>query len=165
MEQHKHSPAHHGHAQDDSHDTHDTHATWPAAFWATVHCATGCVSGEVLGLMIGVSLGLSPWPIIALTTSLALLFGLTLASVPLARRLGTSVPAALGMVWLGETVSILTMESVMNAVDYLLGGMTSGTVWSTAFWLSMAVAIPVGFLATLPVNYVMIGRGIAKHDH
>ncbi|MGS4915033.1 MULTISPECIES: DUF4396 domain-containing protein [Mameliella] len=162
MEHQEHTPAHHGDAQD---DTHDTHATWPAAFWATVHCATGCVSGEVLGLMIGVSLGLGPWPIIALTTSLALLFGLTLASVPLARRLGVGLGAALGMVWLGETVSILTMETVMNAVDYLMGGMTSGTVWSTAFWLSMAIAIPIGFVATLPVNYVMIGRGIAKHDH
>ncbi|MBW4982072.1 DUF4396 domain-containing protein [Mameliella sp. CS4] len=162
MEHQTHTPAHHEDAQDDGHDN---HATWPAAFWATVHCATGCVSGEVLGLVIGVSLGLSALPIIALTTSLALLFGLTLASVPLARRLGVGLGTALGMVWLGETVSILTMETVMNGVDYLMGGMSSGTVWSATFWLSMAIAIPIGFIATLPVNYVMIGRGIANHDH
>jgi hypothetical protein len=130
-----------------------------------MHCAIGCVSGELLGLLIGVSLGLGTVPIIALTTSLALVFGLSLASVPLAWRLGTGVGAALGMVWLGEVVSILTMEAVMNTTDYLLGGMGAASLASPTFWMSIAVAVPIGFLATLPVNRVMIARGIANHDH
>ncbi|MGB0498927.1 MAG: DUF4396 domain-containing protein [Rubricella sp.] len=144
---------------------HAGQSTWPAAFHATLHCATGCVAGEITGLAIGVSLG---WPVLAsmaLAVVLAFVFGLSLATFPLARREGIAPLAALKMIWLGESVSIATMEIVMNAVDYWLGGASAGSVFSSTFWIALAVAIPVGFAATLPVNYVMIRRGLGNHAH
>lgn len=132
---------------------------------ATLHCATGCVLGEVTGLAIGVTLGLGAWASMGLATALAFLFGLTLASVPLARSQGIAVSAALGMIWLGEVASIGAMEVAMNATDYALGGASVGSIGDPRFWWAMAAAIPVGYLAALPVNYVMIGRGIAHHHH
>lgn len=152
------------HTHHDHSDHGDRPATWRAALHATAHCATGCVSGEILGLVIGVLLGLGTWSTVALTTSLAIVFGLSLASIPLARSMGIGIGAALGIVWLGEIVSILTMEAVMNTADYLMGGMAANSLLSLNFWLAMAVAIPVGFVATLPVNYVMIARGLSHHD-
>ena len=151
----------HDHAQHDA----GHGGVWPAAIHATGHCAIGCVAGEVTGLAIGVSLGWGIWATMGLATGLALVFGLTLASVPLARRLGVGVLAALQMVWLGEVASILTMEVAMNAVDYALGGLSSGSVFTARFWIALLAAIPVGYLAALPVNYAMIRRGISHHQH
>jgi hypothetical protein len=132
---------------------------------ATLHCATGCVAGEVTGLAIGVALGLGAWASMGLATALAFVFGLTLASVPLARAQGIAVTAALGMIWLGEVASIAAMEVAMNGVDYALGGASVGSLANPRFWWALAVAVPAGYLAALPVNYAMIRRGLGHHHH
>jgi hypothetical protein len=141
------------------------HETMTMAAKATLHCATGCVLGEVTGLMIGVGAGLGVWATMGLATALAFLFGLTLASVPLARAQGITIAAALGMIWLGEVTSIAAMEVAMNATDYALGGVGVTSLANPLFWTSLLAAIPVGYLAALPVNYVMIRRGIGHHHH
>jgi hypothetical protein len=132
---------------------------------ATLHCATGCVAGEVAGLAIGVALGLGVWASMGLATALAFVFGLTLASVPLARSQGIALSAALGMIWLGEVASIAAMEVAMNAVDYALGGVSAGSLAAPRFWWALMVAIPFGYVAALPVNYAMIRRGVGHHHH
>ena len=142
-------------------DKHTLHA----AAHATLHCAIGCVIGEVVGLAIGVQLGLGPWLSMGLATVLAFVFGLSLATFPLARSQGIAPSEAFRMVWLGEIVSIGAMEVAMNATDYALGGASAASLSEPIFWTSLLAAIPVGYLAALPVNYVMIGRGLASHDH
>ena len=143
--------------------THDR--TLPLAARATLHCATGCVAGEVTGLALGVSLGLGAWASMGLATLLAFVFGLTLAAWPLSRSQGIGFGAALSMIWLGECASIAAMEVAMNATDYALGGASAGSIAEPVFWGALAVAIPVGYLAALPVNYAMIRRGLGHHHH
>lgn len=135
------------------------------ALKATLHCALGCSIGEVAGLAIGVSIGLGAWGAMGLATALAFVTGLTLATVPLARAQGISLRRAFSMIWMGEIASITAMEVAMNGADYLLGGASVGSVLDPLFWGAMAAAIPVGFAAALPVNYVMIRRGIGHAHH
>ncbi len=125
---------------------------------ATLHCLTGCVIGEVSGLLIGVSLGFSAWQTITLATALAYISGMSLGVVPVMRRQSISFWPALKIIWLGEVVSIGVMEIAMNAADYAVGGMQSGTVFSPVFWLGIGVAIPAGFIAAWPVNWWLLKR-------
>lgn len=129
---------------------------------ATLHCLTGCIIGEVAGLAIGVTLGLGVWPTIALATTLAYISGFALGVVPVMRRQKKSFWDALKLIWVGEAISIGVMEAVMNAVDYSMGGMTSGSVLAPIFWTSIAVAAPAGFLAAWPVNWWLLRADLKK---
>lgn len=129
---------------------------------ATVHCLTGCIIGEVAGLAIGVSLGIGVWPTIILATTLAYISGFTLGVLPVMRREKKTFLEALKLIWIGEAVSIGVMEIAMNAADYSMGGMTSGSVLSPMFWKGLAVAVPAGFLAAWPVNWLLLRRGMKK---
>ena len=134
------------------------------ALSATVHCLTGCVIGESIGLLIGVSLGWPPLAIAAFATILAFISGFALTLIPMVKA-GQSVGRSLRLVWLGEVVSISTMEIAMNGVDFLMGGMTAGSVFTSQFWLAMLAAVVAGYLAGLPVNYWMLKRGIKEKCH
>jgi len=69
---------------------------------------------------------------------------------------------ALKLIWIGEAISIGVMEIVMNAVDYMVGGMQSGSMLTPIFWYGIAVAIPAGFLAAWPVNWWLLSRDMKK---
>lgn len=129
---------------------------------ATLHCLTGCMIGEFIGLVIGVSLSLEAYVSMILSTSLAYLSGFTLTVFPLMKRTGFNFAAALKAVWLGEVVSIGIMELVMNSIDYHMGGMRSGSMANPLFWEALAIAVPAGFVAALPVNAWLIGKELKK---
>jgi len=137
----------------------------PDALHATAHCTTGCVIGEVAGLAIGVTIGLGAWLSMGLATLLAFVAGLSLATFPLARRRGIAPAAAFRMIWLGEAASIAAMEVAMNAADYSLGGAQVASIAEPRFWWALALAVPPGFAAALPVNWLMIRRGSGHRHH
>ena len=145
--------------QADGH-AHGGDGPWRTAVHSTLHCLTGCVIGEVAGLMIGVSLGFAPWATIALATGLAYLTGITLGLVPVMRSQGIGLAAAFRIIWVGEVISIGVMELVMNFVDYQMGGMMAPSVASGMFWRGILFAVPVGFIAALPVNYWLLKRNL-----
>lgn len=149
--------SHHGHGGHDA-------GRLGTAVHATLHCLLGCSLGELTGLMIGVGFGLGTAATLTLAVALAFVFGLGLAVLPLMRRHGMSAGRALRTIWLGEVVSIAVMEVVMNAVDYGVGGVQAGSLLAPVFWIGFAVAVPAGFVAALPVNYWLVGRGL-KHCH
>lgn len=125
---------------------------------ATAHCLTGCAVGEVLGLAIGTALGWGNLPTIALAVGLAFLFGYSFTAVPLLRSglaLGAVIPIALA----ADTVSIAVMEVVDNAMMLTIPGAMEAGLGDARFWLSLAVALAVAFVVTVPVNRWMIGRG------
>ncbi len=131
---------------------------------ATLHCLTGCAIGEVAGLMIGTALGLSTGQTIALAVGLAFAFGYLLSSLPLVGA-GMSPGRALRLVLAADTISIVVMEVVDNAVMAAVpGAMDSGLV-DPVFWLAMIVALAAAFVAAFPVNRFLIdrGRGHALH--
>ena len=125
---------------------------------ATVHCLTGCAIGEVLGMVIGTALGWSDLQTVALAVVLAFFFGYSFTIVPVLRS-GLALAAAVPIALAADTVSITVMEVVDNAVMLLVPGAMDAGLTSPLFWGSLAFALLVAFVITLPVNRWLIGRG------
>jgi hypothetical protein len=139
----------------DCHD-HAHNVTLRTSAHVTGHCLIGCSIGEVTGLIVGTAIGLGVWSTLALATALAFVVGMSLAVLPLVKDMG--LKRAVQAVWLGEVVSIAVMEFAMNATDYALGGVQTGSLAAPMFWIAMAVAIPAGFIAAWPVNHWLVSK-------
>jgi hypothetical protein len=128
------------------------------AISATLHCLTGCAIGEVLGMVISTALGWHNAGNITLSVALAFVFGYALAIRPV---LAAGVPfrQALGVALAADTVSIATMELVDNAGLLVIPGAMDAGLADWLFWASLAGSLAIAFVATVPVNRWMIGRG------
>jgi hypothetical protein len=125
---------------------------------ATLHCLTGCAIGEVLGLALATAWGWSDPASIALAVALAFIFGYGLTMVPLLRA-GLPMKTALRLGFASDTLSIGTMEVVDNAIVLAVPGAMAAGLGDGLFWASLAVALFVAFLVTVPVNRWLIKRG------
>jgi hypothetical protein len=132
--------------------------TWRMAVSATLHCLTGCAIGEVLGLVLATWWGWSTAPSIALAVALAFFFGYLLTFLGV-RRAGLDVRAAIRVALAADTVSILVMEIVDNAVIVGVPGAMESGLASALFWGALAFSLVVAFVVTVPVNKWMISRG------
>ncbi len=155
--------------QDHSHHDHSTHehggkalhavqSLNRLAFSATVHCLTGCAIGEVLGMVIGTALGWHNLATVALSIALAFVFGYSLTIRPVLRA-GVTFKQALKIALAADTLSILTMEIVDNGIILAVPGAMDAGLASILFWASLAVALAIAFVLTVPVNRWLIGRG------
>ena len=131
---------------------------------ATLHCLTGCAIGEIAGLMIGTAVGLSSGQTIALAVGLAFVFGYLLSSLPLVGA-GMSFGRAMKLVLAADTISIIVMEVVDNAVMAAIPGAMEAGLVDPVFWIGMIIALAAAFVAAFPVNRYLIdrGRGHALH--
>ena len=139
------------------------------AFSATTHCLTGCAIGEVLGLVIATSFGWSDFPSIAIAVVLAFVFGYSLTMWPLLRA-GVAFGAAVPLPLASDTLSIVTMEIVDNAIIVAVPGAMDAGLDELLFWGSLAVALAIAFIPALALNYYLIRRGwghatIHKYHH
>jgi sterol desaturase/sphingolipid hydroxylase (fatty acid hydroxylase superfamily) len=125
---------------------------------ATLHCLTGCAIGEITGLIIATAVGLGTVAAIALAVALAFLFGYSFSTLPLLRA-GRTFGAALSIVLAADTLSILTMEVVDNAVMAAIPGAMNAGLVNVVFWIGMLIALTAAFLAAYPVNRVLLKRG------
>ena len=125
---------------------------------ATLHCLTGCAIGEVLGMVLGTWWGWSDGATIALAVALAFLFGYALTIWPVLRS-GLPLKAAITVALAADTVSILTMEVVDNAIMLAIPGAMEAGLTSLLFWGSLTAALIIAFAVTVPVNRLLIGRG------
>ncbi len=125
---------------------------------ATLHCLTGCAIGEVLGMVIGTALGWSDGATIALAVTLAFFFGYSLTIAPVLRS-GLPLRAALRVAFAADTLSITVMEIVDNGIMLLVPGAMDAGLTSLLFWGSLAFALAVAFVVTVPVNRWLIARG------
>lgn len=68
-----------------------------------------------------------------------------------------------------DTVSILTMKIVDNAIMLALPGAMEAGLTSLLFWGSLTAALIIAFAVTVPVNRVLIGHGrghaVVHHYH
>jgi hypothetical protein len=155
---HQHEP-HDVQGTHEPHGTHETHGSLNRlALMATLHCLTGCGIGEVLGLVIASWLGWGTFASIALAVVLAFLFGYALAMRPLLAS-GLSLGQAIRLALATDTVSIVVMEVVDNGVMLVIPGAMDAHLGDPLFWGSLALALGVAFVVTLPVNRWLIGRG------
>lgn len=162
------APAHEArtaHAQGTDHQAHGDQAEQVdgaqltrLAISATLHCLTGCAIGEVLGMVIGTALGWGDWSTVALAVVLAFFFGYALTIGPVLRS-GLSLRKAIPVALAADTLSIAVMEFVDNAVILLVPGAMEAGLASWLFWGTLAFALAVAFVVTVPVNRWMIGRG------
>jgi hypothetical protein len=132
--------------------------SWAAARQATLHCLTGCAIGEVLGMIIGTSMGLHAGVTVALSVILAFVFGYAL-TVRGVLRAGLPLRRAVRVALVADTVSILVMEIVDNAVILAVPGAMEAGIASVLFWASLAGSLAVAFAVTLPVNRALMSRG------
>jgi hypothetical protein len=126
---------------------------------ATLHCLTGCAIGEVLGMVIGTALGWSELETVALAVALAFFFGYALAMRPLLAS-GLGLGQAIRLALAADTISIVVMEIIDNAIMLAIPGAMDAHVADPFFWGSLALALGLAFLVTLPVNRWLIGRGL-----
>ena len=132
--------------------------SWADARRATLHCLTGCAIGEVLGMAVGTSAGLATGTTVALSIALAFLFGYAL-TVRGVLRAGLPLRRAVRVALAADTVSILVMEIVDNAVVLAVPGAMDAGIGSALFWVSLAGSLAVAFVVTVPVNRALMGRG------
>jgi hypothetical protein len=125
---------------------------------ATLHCLTGCAIGEVLGLVLATWWGWADAPSIALAVALAFVFGYALTITPVLRS-GLPLRRALAVAFAADTVSILTMEVVDNAIMLAVPGAMAAGLLDPLFWGALAVALAIAFAVTVPVNRALIARG------
>ena len=128
------------------------------AFSATSHCLAGCATGEVLGLVIATALALSNAASIAIATVLAFVFGYSFTLVPLLRA-GVVLGTAVGLALASDTLSILIMEIVDNAIILIWPGAMDAGLSDLLFWGSLAIALAIAFGAAFPANRWLIARG------
>lgn len=128
------------------------------AIRATVHCLTGCSIGEILGMVIGVSAGWGNTATIAMAVVLAFIFGYALTLLPLVRA-GFSIRRALWLALASDTLSIVIMEIVDNALMLIIPGAMEAHITDMLFWGSMAVSLLVAGAVAFPANRWLIARG------
>ena len=140
------------------HDHKDGAALTRTAISATLHCLTGCAIGEVLGMVLATAWGWGDAASIGLAVALAFVFGYALASIPLLRA-GLPVRRVIALALAADTVSILTMEVIDNAIMLGIPGAMDTGLGDLGFWAALAAALFIAFWITVPVNRWLIGRG------
>jgi hypothetical protein len=129
----------------------------------TAHCLLGCGIGEILGSAIGAWFG---WPniwqtVLAIALAFAFGYGLTYLG---SMRMGLTPREARGTALRTDTVSIVSMEIIDNTLAWLIPGAMDAHPTEWLFWWSMALALGVAFVVTVPVNrWLMVRYGIGHH--
>ena len=107
------------------HDSRPQRVSRVTARQATLHCLTGCAIGEVLGMVIGTSLGLHDAATVALAIAPAFVLGYA-PTVCVVLRGGLPLRRAVQVALAADTVSILVVELVDNAVILAVPGAEGG---------------------------------------
>lgn len=124
---------------------------------ATLHCLTGCAIGEIAGLMISTAAGLGNGWSVAISITLAFVFGYSLSTLPLLKS-GLGVAAALGVVLAADTLSIAAMEVTDNLVMVLVPGAMNAGLVNVVFWVGMMISLTAAFVVAVPVNQWLLRR-------
>jgi hypothetical protein len=112
-------------------------------------------------------LGWETGPTIGLAVVLAFFFGYAFTMVPLLRA-GLNFGAVLKLALAADTVSILVMELVDNAIMLVIPGAMDAGLNSGLFWGSLAVALSIAGIVAFPINRWLIRRGKGHavfHEH
>ena len=132
--------------------------TWRRASKNTAWCLLGCVIGDFGTIAFFQFTGI-PWPtlaIMALAIFNGLLTSIALETVILARQmdLRTAFRTAIGM----SFIAMIAMETMMNAVDWVLTGGAELT------WWVVPIMLAAGFVTPLPYNYWRL-KALGKTCH
>lgn len=65
---------------------------------------------------------------------------------------------------LAEGLSIAVMEAFEVWTQVMIPGVMEAGLADGIFWIGMVAGLAAGFVAALPVNYILIRRGV-RHQH
>ncbi|HKR04576.1 MAG TPA: DUF4396 domain-containing protein [Bacteroidia bacterium] len=156
-----HSNHHHPH----SHHTENTKTSshFSLAVSATLHCLLGCGIGEVVGMIISRAMNIPMINATILSIILGFIAGMALGVLPLIKA-KFSFKNALKTVVIAEGLSIAVMEAFEVLTQWAIPGVMNAQLTDLIFWIGMVASLIVGFIAALPVNLIMIKKGI-RHRH
>jgi hypothetical protein len=154
---------HHSHQQDTVIHKQQQKNSFQLAISATLHCLLGCGIGEITGVVIGTYLGWDMISTMILAILLGFIFGFALGIIPLLRK-GYSVKQSFKIVFAAEFLSITVMEAFEAGTQLVIPGVMEAGLADGLFWMGMAAALAVGFIAAFPVNYYLIKNGVT-HQH
>ncbi len=115
-------------------------------------------------MVIAAALDWSNVASIILSVTLAFLFGYLLTFRSVYRRY-KDIRQATKTTLATDTASIATMEITDNLFILLVPGALSAGLSSGLFWWSLLASLAVAFVVTVPVNRIMISRGIGHSGH
>lgn len=139
-----------------------TESIFLLAVQATLHCLLGCGLGEIAGIILGTYAGLNMMQTMTLGISLGFIFGFSLGIIPLIRS-GFGWKESFKMILVSEGLSILVMESAEAGVQIIFPSIMNAGLGEPIFWYGMLISLSAGFAAALPVNMLMIRKGIRHH--
>ncbi len=118
-------------------------------------------------MAIATALGWSNGATIAISVLLAFVFGYGLSMRSLLAG-GLGLRSTIRVALAADTASVVTMELVDNLLMLAIPGAIAAGLADGLFWLSLALSLAIAFLAALPVNRWLIGRGrghAVMHTH
>lgn len=127
----------------------------------TGHCLTGCGIGEITGMAIGQNWS-NLWQTV-LAIILAFTFGYSLTFWGARKKM--SVKDAIKLALAVDTISIISMEIIDNVSEWLIPGAINARLHDFLFWWSLALSLAIAFVITIPVNRLVMSRGIGHRHH
>ena len=118
----------------------------------TLWCLIGCSIGD-FGTILFFQLTEIPWPVWSILT-LAIVNGILtsilLETIILSRQLPikSALKTAAGM----SIISMITMEAVMNGIDFVVTG------GAELNWFVIPLMLIAGYIAPLPYNYIRLKK-------
>ncbi len=134
------------------------HATPRMAASATLHCLIGCATGEIVGVTIGTHTGIGIGSTLVLASGLSFISGYAFSTFPIVRS-GMKFWTALKLVFVADTVSILTMTIADNICMMLIPGAFEKDLSHPVYWLSRIISLSAAFVVAWPVNYYLLSKG------
>jgi copper chaperone CopZ len=133
--------------------------TWKRASLNTLNCLIGCSIGD-FGMIIYLQ---AYYPGTSMTAQmiLAIIAGLctsvTMETMLLKWREKFTWPAAFRTAISMSFLSMIAMEVVMNATDFMITG-GKAAFENPVYWSALVVSMAAGFLAPLPYNYYKLRK-------
>lgn len=158
------NPSHSGHQR------HHSPVSWRDACISATHCGAGCVIGDIiaapLAALTKVTLAGSAFLAHTLVSfAAAFILGIFFQYLPVREMGEKSRTAALIKAVKADTISLIVFQAGMFFCLWLFrkGDISSAPDTATVtFWGQMVVAMFVGYVISVPANYLLLTRGI-KH--
>jgi hypothetical protein len=123
----------------------------------TLRCLLGCNIGEGIGAAIGFVLGMDIISTLILAIGLAFVMGYAFTMIPMLRTMSLKQAARVTVV--GDTVSIVAMETAEISLALLIPGFMHSALTDVLFWIGLGIILPAGFAAAYPAMYWAMRRG------
>jgi len=127
----------------------------------TRHCLTGCGIGEILGMALGQNLSNTVQTALAVILAFVIGYGLTFRGAISKMSAKDAVKLALAV----DTISIISMEIIDNVSEWLIPGAINARLHNILFWWSLVLSLAIAFIITVPVNRLVMSRGIGHSGH